>query len=182
MNQDLPDIPLVHARGLVRVAEWLLDAVCVAALALLSGITSVDVVGRYVFNAPLQGAYESSELLLAVLVFAALPRVTWHRQHLAVGMIDGLLGHAGRRIQRVAVALVSALVLGTLAYYLWLHAAQLASYGDMSNALQLPIAPFAYAAACLSALAALAALLGLFVHAPGAPVQQQAAAPAGQKG
>ncbi|MDO4723935.1 MAG: TRAP transporter small permease [Comamonadaceae bacterium] len=181
MNQDLPDIPLVHARGLARAVEWLLDGVCVAALALLSCITTVDVVGRYVFNAPLQGAYESSELLLAVLVFSALPRVTWHRQHLMVSMIDGLLGRMGLRIQQIVVALVSALVLGALAYFLWLHAMQLASYGDMSNALQLPIAPFAYAASCLTALAALAALLGLFVRNLGAAAQQQAE-PAGQKG
>lgn len=163
-NEDLPDIDLVRAKGMARLIEVLLDGVCMVALVLLAGITAVDVVGRYAFNAPLRGAYEGSELLLLALVFACLPRVTWHRQHLMVSMIDGLLGKGGLRIQQVAVGVLSALVLVALAVFLWLHARQVASYGDVSNALQLPIAPFAYLASCLTALAALAALLGLFAH------------------
>lgn len=163
-EQDQPDIELVHARGLARVVELVLDGVCVITLVLLAVITTVDVVGRYVFNAPLQGAYESSELLLAVLVFSCLPRVTWHRQHLTVSMIDSLLKRRGLRIQRAVVALVTTVALATLAWHLWQLAAQKAEYGDMSHALQTPIAPFAYAAAALTGLSALAALLGLWVR------------------
>lgn len=159
MDENLPDAPMAQARGAARVIEILLDAICILVLLALAAITTVDVVGRYLFNAPLRGAFESSELLLAVLVFAALPRVTWHRQHLMVSMIDGLLGPRGLQVQRVLVGMVTALALGVLSVFLWQHASQLAEYGDMSNALQLPIAPFAFGASILTGLAAVGALL-----------------------
>ena len=39
-------------------------------------LTTVDVVARYVFNRPLRGAFEITELLLVVLIFAGLPLVS----------------------------------------------------------------------------------------------------------
>ncbi|MDO4683127.1 MAG: TRAP transporter small permease [Lautropia sp.] len=179
MDENLPDAPMDRARGGARVIEILLDAIGILVLLALAAITTVDVMGRYLFNAPLRGAFESSELLLAVLVFSALPRVTWHRQHLMVSLIDGVLAPRGLRIQRALVGLVTGLALGVLAVFLWMHATQLAEYGDMSNALQLPIAPFAFAASILTGLSAVAALLRVWCHdeSPAEPVP--AAVPAG---
>lgn len=180
MDENLPDAPLARSRGLVRGIETLLDAACALVLMALAVITTVDVTGRYLFNAPLRGAFESSELLLVVLVFAALPRVTWHRQHLTVSMIDGLLGPRGHRVQRVLVGLVTALALGGLAVFLWLHASQLAEYGDMSNALQLPIAPFAFGASILTGGSAVAAFLRTWCHEDSSEDVGQASASAKQ--
>lgn len=55
-----------------------------AALLLFSLIlvTCVDVIGRYFFSAPLRGAFEITELLLAALVFTALPLTTERREHI----------------------------------------------------------------------------------------------------
>jgi len=39
-------------------------------------LTFVDVVGRYLLNRPLRGAFELTELGLVVLIFAGLPLVS----------------------------------------------------------------------------------------------------------
>ncbi|EJC65113.1 TRAP transporter small permease [Alcaligenes ammonioxydans] len=162
MNDDLPGMELVRSRGVVRVVETILDTACVVILILMTGITTVDVIGRYVFHAPLLGAYEASELLLGVLIFSALPRVTWHQQHLTVSLIDAWLGPAARRVQQFVINLISTFMLAVLTFYLWKHATELNEYGDMSNALQVPIAPFAYIIAIMTGIATLAALLKIF--------------------
>ncbi|ASR88035.1 MULTISPECIES: TRAP transporter small permease [Alcaligenes] len=162
MNDDLPGMELVRSRGVVRVVETILDTACVVILILMTGVTTVDVIGRYVFHAPLLGAYEASEILLGVLIFAALPRVTWHQQHLTVSLLDAWLGPWARRVQQCLINILSTLMLAVLTVYLWHRANELAEYGDMSNALQVPIAPFAYAISIMTGIAALAALLQIF--------------------
>ena len=39
----------------------------------MMALTFVDVIGRYVVNSPLLGAYELTEVLLALVVFGAVP-------------------------------------------------------------------------------------------------------------
>lgn len=164
MDNDLPGMQLVRSQsGLVRALETVLDALCVVLLVLMTCITTIDVVGRYVFHSPLHGAYESNELLLGILVFAALPRVTWHKQHLTVTVLDTWMGPVFRVVQQKMLSLISSAGLAVLSYFLWRHGLQLADYGDMSNALQLPIAPFAFGIAIFTALSAIAAFMHLFV-------------------
>ena len=47
-----------------------------AILFVLMLVTFVDVVSRYLFNWPLRGAFEVTELMLLVLIFAGLPLVS----------------------------------------------------------------------------------------------------------
>ncbi|MFC3332966.1 TRAP-type C4-dicarboxylate transport system permease small subunit [Paenalcaligenes hominis] len=164
MDNDLIGMQLKRSQGgLIRLVETLLDALCATLLVLMTVITTVDVVGRYVLHAPVHGAYESNELLLGILVFAALPRVTWHQQHLAVTALGSALSPTLKRLQEKTLSLVSAVCLAVLSYFLWQHGTQLASYGDMSNALSLPLAPFAYAIAIFTAISAAAALVHVFL-------------------
>ena len=59
-----------------EAGAWLDRALGAAAAVLLfglMGLTTADVIGRYVINSPLRGAFEITELLLLTLVFAGLP-------------------------------------------------------------------------------------------------------------
>jgi|SRR5690625_3485173 len=157
---------LQNADGVVRFIEWALDTICVVLLVVMTCLTTLDVVGRYFFNAPVPGAYEGNELLLGILIFAALPRVSWHQQHLTVTVLEQWLTPALRKAQYMLISLVSAVGLAILSYFIWRHADELAEYGDMSNALGVPIAPFAYAVAIFTGLAAIAYFCHLFVKKP----------------
>lgn len=124
-------------------------------LATLAMITFCDVVGRYVFNAPITGAYEIVQFLMAGIVAAAMPVVTYRRLHVTIDLLDALLPRAARRVQSVVVDGVCMVVLGGVAWRLWLLGAEHQEYGDVTVFLALPIHPLAYAIAVIMGVAAL---------------------------
>ena len=66
---------------------WLDRILGLVAAFLLLGLmllTAVDVVSRYVFNWPLRGAFELTELGLLVLIFAGLPLASRRGEHVTL--------------------------------------------------------------------------------------------------
>src|SRR5436853_5208257 len=76
----------------------------------LMTLTTADVVGRYIFNWPLRGAFEITELLLLTLIFAGLPLASRADEHVTLDFIDMLLGNRGRLLLRRFVDLVCGLL------------------------------------------------------------------------
>ncbi|MFC1980963.1 TRAP transporter small permease subunit [Chloroflexota bacterium] len=66
----------------------LVGALCVLVLMVF---TSADVSGRYIFNHPLAGAYEISEVLLVGIVFLAAAYVQAQRGHIKVVLFERFL-------------------------------------------------------------------------------------------
>lgn len=120
-----------------------------AALLLFSLIlvTCVDVIGRYFFSAPLRGAFEITELLLAALVFTALPLTTERREHIEVDLLNVMINDTSKRYLSAFAGLFSAALLATLAWRLASHAMSAAEDGATTNALGISLAPFGYLAA-----------------------------------
>jgi TRAP-type C4-dicarboxylate transport system permease small subunit len=122
-------------------------------------ITFVDVVARYLFNFPLRGAFEISELLLLVLIFAGLPLVSHADEHVTMDFIDHMLPEpALRALERVVHALCAA-VLFFLTWQIWLKAGKIAAYGDTTDVLRIVVAPFVY---FMTAMIALTGVVHLF--------------------
>lgn len=139
--------------------EWGADAVLgVAASLLLMAmmlLTVVDVVGRYVFNRPLAGAFEVTELLLVVLIFAGLPLVAYADGHVTMDFIDRLLPEAARgRLER-GVHLVSATIMVLLSRLVWLKADRIWAYRDATDVLRIVYGPFVYFMAVMIAVTGL---------------------------
>jgi TRAP-type C4-dicarboxylate transport system permease small subunit len=118
-------------------------------------LTFADVVARYVFNRPLRGAFEVTELLLLVLIFAGLPLVSHAGEHVTMDFIDRLLGPAARgRLER-AVDAACAGFLFLLAWLVWLKADRIWAYRDATDVLRIVYGPFVYVMAAMIGLAAL---------------------------
>ncbi|WP_254436072.1 TRAP transporter small permease [Ruegeria arenilitoris] len=122
-------------------------------------ITCVDVIGRYFLNAPLAGAFELTEILLAALVFLALPLTTERREHIEVDLLNMALGKYAQRFLTAFAGLFSAALLATFAWRLFTHAAKAAHDGAVSNALEIPLAPFGYLAGVSCMVSAFIAFL-----------------------
>ena len=141
----------------------LLDALCglLAAVALFAimVLTLVDVLGRKLLSQSVPGSLELTEILMVVVIFAALPLVSLHREHVAFDSLDALMPTWLRRVQRVMVELLCAAALAGLAWLMWDKAAQLASYGDTTAQLKLPLGPFVRVMSLLCGLSALMHLL-----------------------
>ena len=128
-------------------------------------VTCVDVVGRYFFSSPLTGAFEITEILLAALVFAALPLTTERKEHIEVDLLNVFLSGIVKKYLSAFVGLFSAALLATLSWRLASHALHAAADGTTTNALGIPFAPFGYMAALSCLLSALIAFLR-GVHPP----------------
>ena len=124
-------------------------------------LTFVDVVARYVFNRPLRGAFEGTELLLVVLIFGGLPLVSHADEHVTMDFIDKLLGPWRYLWQRVVQA-VSAAIMFLLTWLVWLKADRISAYGDATDVLRIAYGPFVYFMALMIALSGLIHLYKTF--------------------
>jgi TRAP-type transport system small permease protein len=152
----------------MRIAEtikrWLDGVVGVFAAAMLfvlMALTAVDVVGRYVLNRPLVGSLELTEIIMSMMIFAALPLVTAKGGHIAVDIADHLLPDSAKVwIDR----LVNAACVAGLAVLTWrlaIKALQFARYGDSTATLLLPLYPLTWFMAIGTGLTAIVFLLRL---------------------
>ncbi|TDT77144.1 TRAP-type C4-dicarboxylate transport system permease small subunit [Litoreibacter halocynthiae] len=128
-------------------------------LLVLALITCIDVIGRYFLDAPLSGAFEMTELLLAALVFMALPLTTERNEHVEVDLLNMALSPRSQRWLSAFAGLFSAALLATFSWRLFTHAYHSALDGAVTNALEIPLAPFGYLAGAACLLSAFIAFL-----------------------
>ena len=148
---------------------WLDRALGAAAAVLLSALmllTTVDVVSRYIFNWPLRGAFEITELLLLSLIFAGLPLASRAGEHVTLDFIDRALTPWGRRLLRRLMDLVCGVFLLGLAWRVWVKADKIAAYGDTTEVLRLPVSPFVYVMALMVAVTAVVHLAKVAFPSP----------------
>lgn len=129
------------------------------ALVALMALTCVDVLGRYLFNRPLPGGFELTELGMGALIFTSLPLVTLRRQHVRVDLIE-IFPMRWRAFQQALLDLLAAVCMGVIGWRLWIKAGDMESAGETTATLQIPVYPLVYYMALLAFVTA--ALIALF--------------------
>ena len=124
--------------------DFLLGLVAAFLLFSMMLITTVDVIGRYVFNAPMRGAFELTELMLVVLIYAGLPLVSRNNEHIVVDVFDRWMSPAMRRALDVIAHLLAGLTLLGMTWLLVRKALRIVENGDVTSTLKVGLAPFAY--------------------------------------
>ncbi len=138
-----------------RLADVLLGAAAAAILFAMMLLTTVDVVARYIFSRPVRGAFEVTELMLVVLIFAGLPLVSFSDEHAVMDFIDRVLtARAGRGLQGLVQA-ANAAFMFLLAWLTWLKADRIWAYRDSTDVLRIVYGPFGYFMAITLGLAGL---------------------------
>lgn len=125
-------------------------------------MTVVDVIGRYIFNSPLGGAGELTELLLVSVIFMGLPAVTLEKEHVTVDLVTARMPPWLERWRIRATGLLSAVILVMVGWQLFVHAGRIGAYGDVSTTLRIPISPVAYFCSVCTFVSAIAALIVSF--------------------
>lgn len=145
-----------------RRADAVLGIAASAILVLMMFLTFVDVVARYLFNFPLRGGFEVTELMLLVLIFAGLPLVSHADEHVTMDFIDRVLP---ARVLRVYVRVIHALcaaLMFFLTWQVWIKAGKISGYGDTTDVLKILIGPFVYFMAAMILLTGLVHLFKVF--------------------
>jgi len=145
----------VPARGWERRVEGLLGVAASAILMAMMLLTFVDVVARYVFRRPVRGAFEVTELMLLVLIFAGLPLVSFSDEHAVMDFIDRMLGSRGQRWLERLVQAACAAFMFLLAWLVWRKADRIWAYRDTTDVLRIVYGPFVYFMAITLGLAGL---------------------------
>ena len=135
-----------------------LSVICGLMLLAMMAVTLLDVLGRYVFNSPLQGATELTALLLVSTIFIGLPAVCLDEENVTVDMLTDHMPAWIHPARRALMRLLSAVVLGLVSWRLYAYGHDLASYGETTVSLRLPVAPFAYLCSATTLVAGLITL------------------------
>ena len=144
--------------ALLRRAIGIASAISLLALVAMTFVTVADVVGRYLFNRPLSGALELSELLMVFLVFGAFAVTERRGGHVDIDVVVNWLPPRGRALSESFAALLSLSFWGAITWRTALHAQNVRAAGETTPNLGLPIAPFVWMAALGTALFTLALL------------------------
>ena len=136
-----------------RRADALLGVAASTVLLLMMALTVVDVVARYVFNRPLRGAFEVTELMLLVLIFAGLPLVSFSDEHAVMDFVDRVIGPRALRWLLRGVQVVNAAFMFLLTWLVWRKADRIWAYRDATDVLRILYGPFVYFMAVALALA-----------------------------
>lgn len=138
--------------------QWLMEAlkwIVSLLLFLMMAITFVDVIGRYLFNAPIFGAAEMIQFLLAGTVFSGLVLVSHSDNHIVVELFSPRIHARIPRLHDFIVVLFSSAGLLVIAYEMGrisLHALEL---GRTTIVLEWPIALIAVPSTFFCAIAAI---------------------------
>ena len=99
----------------IRSAMWLSGL----SVALIIAINSIDTIGRAFFSAPLVGAVEMTELLLAICIILAIPFAQRSSAHIRVELFDRLYGEFQKKVVSafsLAVCLTMFAILTVMAF------------------------------------------------------------------
>lgn len=139
MIQDLADRALAV---LDRAARALAYAAGVL-LILLALLTVADVLLRWLWNAPIYGTQDLSEMGLVLVVFGAVAYCGRAGGHVAVDLFVGFLGRRARRASELLVRLASVAIFAVLSWQMFRRGATAMAY-DVTNLIEIPRAPFYY--------------------------------------
>lgn len=118
----------------------------------LMGLIAFDVVMRYLLRLPFLGAYEMTELAMALIVFLGLPYCAATDGHVAVDVLGPILDRPRLRWIRVAVHLAGAALTAVMAWQAAVYAFTSRSRGEATNMLKIDLWPFELLTAASMAL------------------------------
>jgi TRAP-type transport system small permease protein len=99
--------------------NWVFRAISYVGAGLIVGLallTGADIVGRYLFSAPIIGATEITSIVLVVIGSLGIAVSTATDEHIHVDVVYVRLRPAGQRVLRLVAALTGVIVFGVLTW------------------------------------------------------------------
>jgi TRAP-type C4-dicarboxylate transport system permease small subunit len=119
-------------RFLARYVELVLLAGSMAMILLVMLFVCAEVMMRYVFNSPIEGHLEGSELLLPMIVFLAISYTQRTHGHVGMDLVLDLMAPLLRKVMTMLSLVVSVLVSAILCWFCFKHARELWLYDDVT--------------------------------------------------
>ena len=140
-----------------------LEIMTAALLFVMMALTFVDVIGRYVFTAPIFGAAEMIQFLLAMTIFGGLSLVNARDDHITVELFEPFVKHRIPRLHRFLVQAFSVVVMAIIAREMTVFAIETHELGSRTVVLEWPLVTVVGTIAALSVVSLVAQILGLML-------------------
>jgi TRAP-type C4-dicarboxylate transport system permease small subunit len=157
------DSALVRSTNAAVTASAVLAGVVLFALMIL---TTVDVIGRYFFNAPLGGVVDLTEFSVLLMTFLSFAYCGYRGAHVVIELLYDRFGHRTQMVLRVVANLAGAALFGVMAWRLVVQSVDVREFAESSQLLTIPFWPFYIAIAFGAALFAWVMLLRVFADLP----------------
>jgi len=125
--------------ALIGAAARFLTRVAAVFLLAMVAVNVVDVGLRSGLNAPIFGAYEIVEFLLAAVAFLAIPEAFLRDQHITIELIDQVVPPRVVDWLRVIGTLFALVFVGLLAWHMVQPTLDYVAFNEVSMDLQLPL-------------------------------------------
>ncbi|MGJ3263236.1 MAG: TRAP transporter small permease [Salinarimonas sp.] len=134
--------------GGTRLERWAAAGIAVvggAGVLALMLLTVSDALLRTFANAPILGANDLTQVILAIVVAASVPMCIASDRAVAItALVDRMKPAAGGLVRRAGYA-ASAAALGYLAWRCFVNGGEAAMFGETTMLLRIPYGPFYYA-------------------------------------
>ena len=138
-------------------------------------ITTVNVFSRYFFSTNINGAFETSELAMALISFGALPIVTLFNGHIKVDLIVSRFGTAGQNAMTTVNNVLCAAAMLFIGYYSYEKGLRALAQGISTNSTRILHWPFYMFIALMLVFSALCCIYNVVhLYVTGRPVDDQA--------
>ena len=141
------------AGGSFFVARWtrnVLTALVSIVMFSMMILTTADVAGRAIFSKPIKGSFEVVTFMLAILIFCALPLITWDEKHIKVNLFDHWIPAPILRALNVLWAIIMTVVMAVITYRMLIQGNLMWTGKHVTGFLEWPIAPIVYVMCVLS--------------------------------
>lgn len=121
-----------HVGRALRQIEYVLVGASVLTTLFAMAFVGAEVLMRYVFNAPIPGHLEGSELLMPIIVFLAISYTQATRGHVGMDLVLDMLAPRAKRYATMGTLLISIFVCAVLSYFSFKNTIQLWNYDDVT--------------------------------------------------
>ncbi len=132
-------------------------------------LTTFDVIGRYVFNSPIDGTYEITELVMGVFSPIAIMYCAWEKNHISVDIVFEKLPGWLQALVTSMVTVIELAVACLLTYESYLLVGEIIDNGTSTPILDLSYWPIA----CMIALSFLFMVIIYLFHFVEANLKKQ---------
>lgn len=146
---------------------WLTDGLSAFVLFALMVMTCIDVFGREVLGAPLDGATELTQLMMGVIVFAVLPVVSLREEHVTVDLLDKWFPKRLAPPRQVILNFLASIMIAVVCWRVWVIGDFQMEYGDGTEFLRIPLGPISYFISIMSGITAAALFINTIRHITG---------------
>ena len=137
-----PQVPASSLERVIRDISVNINRIGVGFLAVMMFMTGIDVVMRYIFNRPISGVYELTELMMVILVFFGLAYAQVNKEHVAVDLV---YTRFAPKMKTIANCVSCFLCMGLFVIMTWQSIKQAQgkwNSGLMTGTLGIPLWPF----------------------------------------